>query len=156
MLPRLYEGQVCSIARTLELVGDRWTLLVIRDAFRGTHRFDDFLSSLGIARNVLAERLARLCDEGILERRPYQQRPERFEYHLTAKGTDLWPVIMSLLLWGDRYLSQAGPPLLIKHRGCEGTLTRQLTCGRCGVSLGPGDIKLLPGPGALGATPAER
>jgi DNA-binding HxlR family transcriptional regulator len=148
VLPRLYEGQVCSIARTLELVGDRWTLLVIRDAFRGKHRFDDFLGSLDIARNVLADRLTRLCDEGILERRPYQQRPERFEYHLTSMGMDLWPVVMSLLLWGDRYLAQDGPPLLVRHRGCEGTLTPRLTCGHCGVSLGPGDVELLPGPGA--------
>ncbi|MCQ0007623.1 winged helix-turn-helix transcriptional regulator [Actinomadura madurae] len=89
-LPRTYESQNCSIARSLEVVGDRWTLLVIRSAFEGVRRFDDFQDVLGVARNVLTDRLNRLCDEGIMRRVPYQVRPERHEYRLTRKGVELW------------------------------------------------------------------
>ena len=97
MLPRTYDNQVCSVARALEAIGDRWTMLVIRDAFVGVRRFDEFQERLGIARNVLTDRLSRLVDEGILEKREYQQRPQRFEYRLTAKGVDLFPVLVSLM-----------------------------------------------------------
>src|SRR5437660_8083191 len=97
MLERLYPGQVCSVARTLEVIGERWTLLVLRDAFLGVRRFDDFLRNLGIASNVLATRLQNLCEHGILERRLYQERPERYEYLLTDKGRDLQPVIGALM-----------------------------------------------------------
>src|SRR6185437_16671788 len=101
--------QNCSIARALEVLGDRWTLLVIRDAFLGVHRFDDFQRDLGVARNVLSDRLARLVDEGLLERRRYQERPERFEYRLTEKGLDLFEVLAALMHWGDRWYAPAGP-----------------------------------------------
>lgn len=148
MLPRLYEGQVCSVARTLEVVGDRWTLLVVRDALRGVRRFEDFRTGLGIAHNVLADRLARLTEAGILDRRLYQTRPDRHDYHVTERGLDLWPVIMSLLLWGDRHVAPDGPPVLVEHRGCGGRLALGLTCSRCGAPLGPHDTELLPGPGA--------
>jgi len=149
MLPRTYDGQRCSIARALEVLGDRWTLLVIRDAFLGVRRFDDFQRSLDVARNVLTDRLGRLVDEGILERRRYQKRPERFEYRLTEKGLDLWPVTMSLLHWGDRhYLHPDGPPRVIRHRDCGGRPTRHLTCTRCGAELGPRDVVAQRGPGA--------
>jgi DNA-binding HxlR family transcriptional regulator len=151
MLPRTYEHQVCSIARSLELIGDRWTLLIIRDALRGVRRFDDFRARLDVAHNVLSDRLARLTEAGVLERRLYQQRPDRYEYHLTEQGRDLWPALMSLLLWGDRYLAPEGPPLLVLHRTCGGSLTPQLTCADCGAHLGPGDVELRPGPGAHGA-----
>src|ERR1700736_954405 len=99
MLPADYESQNCSIARALELVGERWTILILRDAFLGTRRFDEFQRSLGIARNVLQSRLERLVEAGILRRDPYQERPRRFEYRLTAKGVDLWPVIVAMLKW---------------------------------------------------------
>ncbi|WP_414687694.1 winged helix-turn-helix transcriptional regulator [Mycobacterium sp.] len=148
MLPRTYEHQVCSIARSLELIGDRWTLLIVRDALRGVRRFDDFRARLGVAHNVLSDRLSRLTEAGVLERRLYQQRPDRYEYHLTEQGRDLWPVLMSLLVWGDRYLAPEGPPLLVLHRNCGGPLTPRLTCGECGAHLGPGDVELRPGPGA--------
>ncbi|WP_375489575.1 winged helix-turn-helix transcriptional regulator [uncultured Mycobacterium sp.] len=148
MLPRTYEHQVCSIARSLELIGDRWTLLIIRDALRGVRRFDDFRARLGVAHNVLSDRLSRLTEAGVLERRLYQQRPDRYEYHLTEQGRDLWPVLMSLLAWGDRYLAPEGPPLLVLHRDCGGPLTPRLTCAECGALLGPGDVELRPGPGA--------
>jgi len=148
MLPRAYEHQVCSVARSLELVGDRWTLLIVRDALRGVHRFDDFRARLGVAHNVLSDRLSRLTEVGVLERRRYQRRPDRYEYHLTQQGRDLWPVVMSLLLWGDRYLAPDGPPKLALHRNCGGRLTPQLTCADCGASLAYGDVELTPGPGA--------
>ena len=103
MLPRTYDNQVCSVARALEAIGDRWTMLVIRDAFVGVRRFDEFQQRLGIARNVLTDRLSRLVEDGILERHRYQERPPRFEYRLTDKGVDLFPVLVSLMKWGDRH-----------------------------------------------------
>jgi DNA-binding HxlR family transcriptional regulator len=151
MLPRTYEDQVCSVARSLEVVGDRWTLLIVRDAMKGARRFEDFRARLGVAHNVLSDRLGRLAEAGVLERRQYQQRPDRYEYLLTQQGRDLWPVVMSLLLWGDRYLAPDGPPQLALHRGCGGHLTTQLTCADCGASLGLGDVKLEPGPGTPNA-----
>jgi DNA-binding HxlR family transcriptional regulator len=133
VLPRTYDTQVCSIARSLEAVGDRWTMLVIRDAFLGVRRFEDFQRRLGIARNVLADRLGRLVDEGILEKQPYQERPERFEYGLTQKGLDLFPVLVSLMKWGDRHApADSGPPMAILHRGCGGEVDEHLLCETCG------------------------
>src|SRR5215204_4736575 len=121
VLGRTYDDQNCSIARALELVGERWTMLVLREAFTGRRRFDDMAEDLGIARNVLAARLQHLLDEGVLTKVRYQQRPERFEYRLTEKGLDLWPILMSLLQWGDRhYLHPDGPPRVIRHRDCGG------------------------------------
>jgi DNA-binding HxlR family transcriptional regulator len=103
VLHRTYEGQDCSIARSLEVIGERWTLLILRDAFSGVRRFEDFQRDLGISRGILTQRLQRLCDEGILERRRYCERPERFEYRLTPRGRDLRPVLKSLARWGDRH-----------------------------------------------------
>jgi len=115
VLNRDYPGQVCSIARALELVGERWTLLVIRDAFLGRRRFEEFHSSLGIARNVLTDRLNRLVEEGIFERVRYSERPERFEYRLTQKGRDLNVALAALRQWGDEYLTDR-PPVLLRTR----------------------------------------
>ncbi len=111
MLGSHYEGQNCSVARTLELVGERWTLLIVRDAFLGRRRFEEFQESLGIARNVLTDRLGKLVDHGVLERVLYQERPERYEYLLTEKGRDLRVPLLALMQWGDRYLSPAPPRL---------------------------------------------
>ena len=147
MLPRRYDNQVCSIARTLEVIGDRWTLLVIRDAFLGVHRFEDFQKSLGVARNVLADRLGRLVDEGILRRTRYQERPARYEYRLTRKGVELWPVIISAMKWGDRHLSPRKPTLVL-HKDCGGEIDERLHCSRCGAELGPTDVYAERGPGA--------
>jgi DNA-binding HxlR family transcriptional regulator len=142
MLGRTYEGQVCSVARSLEIVGERWTLLIVRDAFFGVRRFEDFQRSLGIARNVLQGRLERLVEEGILERVRYQERPERFEYRLTEKGIDLWPVMVSLLAWGDRHAAvDGGPPVVLEHRGCGGRVNDRRICESCGALLGPRDVK---------------
>jgi DNA-binding HxlR family transcriptional regulator len=149
MLPRTYEAQNCSVARALEVLGDRWTLLVIRDAFLGVRRFDDFQRDLGVARNVLSDRLQRLVDEGLLERHRYQERPERFEYRLSQKGIDLWPAIMTLMQWGDRYYAPPdGPPRIVRHRDCGGAVTAHLTCERCGAELSARDVVSEPGPGA--------
>ena len=136
MLPRTYDNQVCSIARSLEAIGDRWTLLVIRDLFLGLRRFEDLQRDLDVARNVLTDRLGRLVEEGIVERRLYQERPERYEYRLTAKGLDLWPVMISLLKWGDRYApDEGGPPTWVVHRDCGGEIDERFNCSRCGEPL---------------------
>jgi DNA-binding HxlR family transcriptional regulator len=149
MLPRTYETQNCSIARALEVLGDRWTILVMRDAFMRVRRFDDFQRNLGVARNVLTDRLGRLVEEGILQRVRYQDRPARFEYRLTDKGLELWPVMMTLLQWGDRYYAASdGPPVSVRHRDCGGEVTSHLTCAKCGAELGPRDAVAAPGPGA--------
>src|SRR4051794_2065688 len=145
MLGNRYEGQECSIARSLELIGERWTLLIIRDVFLGIRSFDDFQRSLGVARNVLQGRLERLVDGGILERVPYQERPERFEYRLTEMGIDLWPVVVSLLHWGDKHLARGGgPPVIMEHRDCGGGGDEHRICDTGGGLLGPRDVK---GPG---------
>jgi DNA-binding HxlR family transcriptional regulator len=137
------------MARALEVIGERWTLLIIRNAFLGMRRFDDFQAELGVSRGVLTVRLQWLCDEGILERRRYQERPERFEYRLTQKGRDLWPVMMSLMKWGDRYqVGPEGPPRLVMHRDCGGEVTDRLTCAKCDAELTVRDVETRSGPGA--------
>jgi DNA-binding HxlR family transcriptional regulator len=157
MLGSDYKGQNCSIARTLELVGERWTILVLRDAFLGLRRFDQFQHSLGIARNVLTARLDRLVSEEILEKLPYQERPLRHEYRLTEKGLDLWPVITELLRWGDRHAApEAGPPIVIRHKGCGGELGERRLCTSCGKSLEVRDVRAEPGPGASVASGLRR
>jgi DNA-binding HxlR family transcriptional regulator len=149
VLGRTYEGQNCSVAKALELVGERWTVLVLREAFLGRRRFDEMAGSLGIARNVLTSRLAWLVEEGVLEKVAYQERPERFEYHLTEKGLDFWPVIVSLLQFGDRYYAPDGPPLVLVHRDCGGSADAHRVCGRCGERLTARSVRAEPGPGAL-------
>ncbi len=151
MLKRDYD-QTCSIARTLEVLGERWTLLVIRDVFNGRRRFDRIQENLGVARNVLATRLAWLVEEDILERRAYQDRPPRYEYFLTQKGLDLWPVMISIMHWGDRYLADDdGPPVLVRHKDCGGPVDDRGSCERCGARLNARDAYAEYGPGA----PAE-
>jgi DNA-binding HxlR family transcriptional regulator len=146
MLAKDYPGQTCSMARSLELVGERWTLLIIRDIFRRRRRFEDIQESLGIARNVLSTRLAALVEEGILERRIYQERPERYEYFLTEKGLDLWPVLVALIGWGDRHgLEPGGPPAVILHKGCDGRMNDRRICERCGAELEVRDAYMVEG-----------
>lgn len=142
MLPRDYDLD-CSIARSLELIGERWSLLVIRDVFLGNRRFDAIQSSLGIARNVLASRLTRLLEEGILEKRPYQERPPRYEYFLTEKGLDLWPTLVALMAYGDKYMLEEGrePPVRIVHKDCGGRVNDRRICEACGAELEVYDAK---------------
>src|SRR5215813_7448986 len=146
MLKRDYEGQNCSVARALEIVGERWTMLIIRDAFLGLRRFDQFQESLGIASNVLTDRLNRLVEEGILERVRYSERPERFEYRLTKKGAELRLVLISLMQWGDRHLSDK-PPRIARRRSDRSPVSVRLV-DRDGSIVPPGDLELVPGPGA--------
>jgi DNA-binding HxlR family transcriptional regulator len=149
VLHNTYEGQNCSVARALELVGERWTILILRDAFLGVRRFDDFQRRLGVARNVLNTRLQRLVDNGILERRLYQERPRRYEYRLTEMGRGLWPAVVALMQWGDRWLAgEQGPPMAIEHRDCGGAVDERRMCTRCGERLELRDVRAVPGPAA--------
>ena len=156
-LQRSYEDQNCSVAATLELVGERWTLLIVRELLLGVHRFSDLQADLGIARNVLQARLERLVEHGIVERRRYQDHPPRDGYHLTGKGLDLWPAIVILMQWGDRHLPRrGGPPVQLTHRGCGGGVDGHLTCERCGARLGARDVWAAPGEGAESDHPLRR
>ena len=137
----------CSVARTLGIVGDRWTLMILRDAFMRTRRFESFQAHLGTTRHVLTDRLQKLVEHGILERVRYQERPERFEYRLSEKGRDLYPVIASLLSWGDRWMANdQGPPVELVHRGCGHTILPVLSCPECGERVSASDVEARPGP----------
>jgi DNA-binding HxlR family transcriptional regulator len=139
----------CSIARALEVVGEWWTLLIVRDAFLGVTRFDDFARRLGIARNVLTNRLDTLVDAGVLERVPYEEGARtRYDYRLTKKGRALWPVMVTLRQWGDEWISGKGrEPVLLRHHGCDHTTKVHLACDHCGERLYGRDVEAVPGPG---------
>jgi len=145
MLNRDYEGQNCSIARALEVVGERWTLLIVRDVFLGLRRFDELQESLGIARNVLSDRLNRLVEEGILERARYSERPERFEYRLTRKGRELDIALSGLRQWGDKYLSEKPPRVLRRKADRKRVIAALVPKGAPILSLE--EVELVPGPG---------
>jgi len=148
----MYDNQVCSIARALEVLGERWTLLIVRDAILGLRRFDDFQRSLGVARNVLTDRLGRLVEAGILDRVPYQDRPVRHEYQLTPMGRELGVPIISLMHWGDRHLADpAGPPQLTRHHDCGGAIALGFVCGTCGGPVPSAEVDVIPGPGSSAA-----
>jgi DNA-binding HxlR family transcriptional regulator len=146
VLRRDYEGQNCSIARALEVIGDRWTLLIVRDVSLGRHRFDELLDSLGVASNVLSDRLTRLVDEGILERTQYSDRPPRSEYHLTRKGRDLGIPLLALMQWGDRYLSER-PPRLARRRS-DGAPVSVAVVTKDGSRVRRDELEIVPGPGS--------
>lgn len=147
----------CSIARTVDLLGDWWTPLILREAFRGVRRFDAFQESVGLGRSILAERLRRLVKEGVLERQRYQERPARYEYRLTEKGLDLFPVLVAMIAWGDRWLDGgAGPPVLLRHRGCGRVTRATVVCAECSEPLSAEDLLLEPGPGARPSPAAVR
>ena len=156
MLKNTYDTQICSVARALEVVGERWTMLILREAFLGVRRFDEIQEDLGIARNILAARLAKLVDDGVLEK----VRPEgrgHAQYRLTDKGLDLWPVLHSLMTWGDRHdVAPGGPPMLLRHRGCGGAVDAHRSCAACGERLGARDVLAEPGPGAPADHPLTR
>lgn len=150
MLANDYPDQVCSVARALEVVGERWTLLILRDLFAGLCRFDDLVESLGITRTVLTNRLRKLVEDGVLERRRYQHHPDRYEYHATEKGQALFPVIAHLMQWGDRYYPEAsGPPRLLRHRDCGGQLHTALVCDHCHRPAGATEVEPMDGPGIV-------
>jgi DNA-binding HxlR family transcriptional regulator len=146
MLRRDYQGQeLCSVARTLEIVGDRWTWLIVRDAFLGLTKFAEFQESLGVAPNVLSERLSRLTDEGIFERTLYEERPARYEYRLTEKGSDLFVGLNALRQWGDRYL--CAEPMRLLRRKSDGTPVVAALVPEGTPSLANDEIEIVPGPG---------
>ena len=140
------DQQPCSLSRTLSVVGDRWTLLILRDCFLGVRRFEAFEKRLGVTRHVLADRLKKLVEAGVLTRVAYQQKPLREEYRLTDRGRDLHPVMLALVHWGDRHMSdERGAPVLHRHVGC-GKIMRPVTvCSECGEPVGARDIQVEPG-----------
>jgi DNA-binding HxlR family transcriptional regulator len=143
----------CSIGQSLEVVGEWWTLLIIRDAFMGVTRFDEFQERLGIARNVLNQRLSRLVDEGVFERVAYNEHPPRYDYVLTEQGRDLWPVVVALRQWGDRWRAPDGPPLQLVHGACGHIAELVPVCGHCGKTVDPTEVSVVAGPGYDSTTP---
>jgi DNA-binding HxlR family transcriptional regulator len=142
----------CSVGRAMDILGERWTMLIMREAFYGVRRFSDMQRNLGIARNILSTRLQTLVRAGILERRLYQEEPERFEYRLTSAGRDLYPAVIAIMRWGDTYLADdAGPPVLLRH-SCGEEADPVLVCGHCREPLHPHDVTPVPGPGAARET----
>ncbi|HYZ52312.1 MAG TPA: helix-turn-helix domain-containing protein [Streptosporangiaceae bacterium] len=138
----------CSVARTIDVVGDWWTPLVLREAYFGTRRFDDFERILGIGRNVLTQRLNRLVAEELLRRVPYQERPLRHEYVLTEKGRDFFPVLAAISRWGDRWLAAPeGPPVVLHHTTCGHATHAEVVCARCREPLALEDVEPRLGPG---------
>ena len=130
------------MANALDQVGEWWSLLIIRDAFFGFTRFEQFQQRLGIARNVLTDRLQRLVDNGILDRTEYQERPRRSEYRLTAKGRELFPVLMTLRQWGDRWATEGSPPITVVHRACGHETRAIVQCPDCGETLTDRDVRI--------------
>jgi DNA-binding HxlR family transcriptional regulator len=145
VLGKDYIGQDCSLARALEVIGERWTLLILRDAFFGVRRFNDFQAHLDIPKAVLSERLSGLAEDGILERRPDPEHAGRALYELTDAGRDLWPALHALLVWGDRH--RARNYRVFKHAACDTQLDDYGRCTKCGVTPGPQDILTVPGRG---------
>ena len=146
-----FGDMTCSIARTLHVAGEPWSPLIVRDVFVGITRFDDLRNDLGISRKVLAERLAWLVEQGVLERRPYSERPPRHEYHLTEKGRELMQVLFAMTAWGDRWTAgDAGPPVLLRHRRCGAITHAEIRCANCGDRLRAEDVEVEPGPGLAG------
>jgi DNA-binding HxlR family transcriptional regulator len=139
----------CSVARAVSVIGDRWTLLILRDCFLRVRRFEDFQERLGITRPILADRLKKLVDAFVLTKVAYQQRPVRYEYRLTPKGLDLYPVIMALVHWGDVHMAgKKGRPLLHTHELCGKDFDPVVACSECGEVLSPREVRVHPGPGA--------
>lgn len=131
----------CSVARTLSVIGDRWTLLIVRDAFLGVRKFEQFQSDLGLTRHLLTDRLRKLVEHGVLDRVAYQEKPTRYEYRLTEKGIDLYPILLSIVRWGDNWMADKdGPPMLYVHRGCGHVAMPTLHCPDCGEPVTARDI----------------
>jgi DNA-binding HxlR family transcriptional regulator len=153
VLGKAYDDEVCSIARALEVVGERWSLLIIRNAlFAGSTRYSDFQRRLGIASNILTDRLDGFVEAGIMCRHRYSEQPELFEYLLTEKGRDFAPALVALTAWGDRWSAPDGPPILYSHSVCGSDVTHEVVCAACGRVDDPAEVRARPGPGM----PADR
>ncbi|MGX1804098.1 winged helix-turn-helix transcriptional regulator [Nocardia sp. NPDC055321] len=138
----------CTVARTVDLIGDWWTPLILRESFYGATRFDDFERTLGLSRNILTQRLTRLVQENLLERVRYQERPPRYEYRLTEQGRDFFPVIAAMMRWGDRWLApEAGPPVILHHTACAHDTHAEVVCAHCREPLQHADMSVRLGPG---------
>jgi DNA-binding HxlR family transcriptional regulator len=146
---RSFADMHCSVAQCLEVVGEWWSMLILRDVFLGISRFDQFHERLGISRNILNQRLNRLVEAGVLTKVPYQEHPPRYDYRLTDKGRDLWPVLNAMRQWGDKYEAPDGPPLVVTHKTCGHATQAVLTCSACGEPMGPRDVRAAAGPGAV-------
>jgi DNA-binding HxlR family transcriptional regulator len=131
----------CSIERTLEVIGDRWTMLILRDSFRGVRRFEAFQRDLGIARNLLTDRLGRLVEHGVLQKQQYQDHPPRYEYRLTPRGVDLSPALVALMRWGDKWLADGEPPVSLLHERCGQPLDQAFVCWHCDETVSPLQIR---------------
>jgi DNA-binding HxlR family transcriptional regulator len=137
----------CSVAQCLEVIGEWWSMMIVRDTFMGVTRFEEFQKRLGISRNILRERLNSLVEAGVLEKIPYSEHPPRHDYKLTQKGKDLWPVLTAMRQWGDQYAAPSGPPVELVHYQCGETTHAELTCAWCGDRLTYRNVKAIPGPG---------
>jgi DNA-binding HxlR family transcriptional regulator len=147
----LYSSENCSIRRTLDVVGEKWTILVLREAFYGVRRFDDFARAIGCARNILSARLGTLVEEGLLERQPYRDpgARSRVEYRLTDKGRDAYTVLAAMAAWGDRWLvGPEGTPLVLHHTACDHDMHAVVVCSECAEAIDVREVRALPGPGA--------
>ena len=139
----------CTIARSVAVLGDHWNLLLIRQACLGMRRFDDFQRELGIGRNMLTLRLNDLVDEGVFRRVEYQAKPPRYEYRLTDKGRDVYPVLAAMAAWGERWLSgPEGTPIVLHHTTCDHDMHAVVVCSECAQPLDVHDVLATPGPGA--------
>jgi DNA-binding HxlR family transcriptional regulator len=146
--------ETCSVARTVSVIGDRWTILILRDCFLRVRRFEDFQARLGVTRHVLADRLRKLVRLGVLRRVRYQQRPQRYEYRLTPRGLDLQPVLLALTRWGDAHMAgRRGPPVLLEHLDCGHVFDPVVACSHCGGPVNARNVRVRPGPGAGSAAP---
>jgi DNA-binding HxlR family transcriptional regulator len=143
-----FPRDACSMASTLEVIGERWTMHVLRESFLGVRRFEDYRRNIGVARNILSDRLGTLVAEGILRRELYSERPRRYEYRLTRKGIDLHEILIALMKWGNRWTPNAdGPAVVLRHRECGARIEPVLACPDCGKPVHAWDLEALPGPG---------
>jgi DNA-binding HxlR family transcriptional regulator len=140
MTPQELAAMECSVARTLDAIGDKWSLLILRDAFYGVRRFDDFQRDLGVARNILTDRLQKLVAKGVLEKRQYEERPPRFEYRLSDRGRDLVGVVLVMMRWGDRWTGDGDAPVTITHTKCGHVTQPVVSCSECGDELKLGEL----------------
>jgi DNA-binding HxlR family transcriptional regulator len=151
-----FPRDACSVASTLQVIGERWTMHILREAFLGVRRFDDFRRNIGVARNILSDRLNTLVAEGILRRELYSEHPPRYEYRLTRKGIDLHGILIALMTWGNRWApNDDGPALLLRHKDCGGVIEPVLACPDCGAPVHAWDLEALPGPATVAKTAAS-
>ena len=142
-----FDDMDCSIARTLNLIGEWWTPLILRDIFLGVRRFEALLKNIGISRNILTDRLETLVENEILKRRQYQENPPRYEYVLTERGEDLFPILMTVMAWGDKWLDKGGAPTELVHLECGKVTAPRVRCSKCGKELTRRNVRARPGPG---------